>query len=122
MGKDAIAKCLGLICIPSCLVLWHLPLSAPVVDLFSVEAPPSFPLHDMVGETEKRDYAAQSTADRFLPVKLQRDAQCAEQSHRLRRIVFTTYALALNHSYALPHYPTQSALWEEKLGQANKFV
>ncbi|KAL5103207.1 Serine/threonine-protein kinase/endoribonuclease IRE2 [Taenia crassiceps] len=105
-----------------CKFLWHLPLSAPVVDLFSVEAPPPFPLHNKIGETGRRDYAAPSTADRFLPVKLQRDAQCAEQSHRLRRIVFTTYALALNHSYASPHYPTQSALWEEKLGQANKFV
>ncbi|KAL5964493.1 Serine/threonine-protein kinase/endoribonuclease IRE1 [Taenia solium] len=112
----------GPICAPPHLVLWPLPLSAPVVDLFSVEAPPPSPLHSRLKETAKRDYAPPSTADRFLPVKIQRDAQCAEQSHRLRRIVFTTYALALNHSYALPHYPTQSALWGEKLGQANKFV
>ncbi|EUB60330.1 serine/threonine protein kinase [Echinococcus granulosus] len=53
---------------------------------------------------------------------LHHGAQCAQQSHRLRRIVFTTYALVLNHSYTLPHYSTQSALWEAKLGRANTFV
>ncbi|CDI98001.1 serine:threonine protein kinase:endoribonuclease [Echinococcus multilocularis] len=106
-----------------CKFLWHLPLSAPVVDLFSVEAPPPPPSPSKVGETEKRDQAnSPSTADPFLPMTLHHGAQCAQQSHRLRRIVFTTYALVLNHSYTLPHYSTQSALWEAKLGRANTFV
>ncbi|VDM25521.1 unnamed protein product, partial [Hydatigera taeniaeformis] len=103
-------------------ILWHLPLSAPVVDLFSVEAPSPSLLNNKVSNKEKDDYPVPTTADRFLPVELHRDAQCVEQSYRLRRIAFTTYALSLNQSYALPHYPTQSVLWEEKLGQANKFV
>ncbi|CDI98000.1 Golgi reassembly stacking protein 2 [Echinococcus multilocularis] len=84
---------------------------------------PPYPSPSKVGETEKRDQAnSPSTADPFLPMTLHHGAQCAQQSHRLRRIVFTTYALVLNHSYTLPHYSTQSALWEAKLGRANTFV
>ncbi|KAH9278497.1 Golgi reassembly-stacking protein 2 [Echinococcus granulosus] len=98
--------------------------SPPSSILFlTVGVAPPYPSPSKVGETEKRDQATSpSTADPFLPMTLHHGAQCAQQSHRLRRIVFTTYALVLNHSYTLPHYSTQSALWEAKLGRANTFV
>ncbi|KAM7534645.1 hypothetical protein Aperf_G00000109885 [Anoplocephala perfoliata] len=98
--------------------LWHLPLSAPVVDLFSIESP----LESSWTSPSEEDQLGKVQPDlnEFLPMK--RGVKCSATPYRLRRIVFTTYALSLNDSYSNPDQSTQSALWEAKLSGNTKFV
>uniref|UniRef100_A0A5K3ENH0 Protein kinase domain-containing protein n=1 Tax=Mesocestoides corti TaxID=53468 RepID=A0A5K3ENH0_MESCO len=114
----------SLVTFEGCKFLWHLRLSSPIVDLFSVQPPPPPPasFEEKVTSTPPGQDASSPSTNDFLPVPSRRGADYVGSSHRLRRIIFTTYALVLNASYSLPHYPTQSALWEEKFSQQNEFV
>lgn len=47
-------------------------------------------------------------------------SQCSLTAYRLRRIVFTTYALSLSESHVKPN-SLQAELWEAKLSSGSEF-
>ncbi|VUZ52442.1 unnamed protein product [Hymenolepis diminuta] len=83
--------------------LWHLPLAAPVVDIFSIKAPKE--------KQEGRKW--DDEGDLF-------SSQCSLTAYRLRRIAFATYALSLSESHVKPN-SLQAELWEAKLSSGSEF-
>ncbi|BHF77458.1 hypothetical protein SprV_0602056300 [Sparganum proliferum] len=114
--------------------LWRLPLSSPVVDLFTVYSPPPMeqqpatplvPLSDARSLSAVLDAGQPNAASQFPfdgddderdedPDKSQPRSR---RAYQLRRLIFTTYALDLNATFYAPHLPfyTEAALWEDKL-------
>lgn len=112
-------------------VLWHLPLNSPVVDLFSVQPlphPPSPPPGSNPPQKDGGESRGVEAQNKFFLVPSERATVGVGglvEAHRLRRVVFSTYALDLNESYAssaAEDAALKAALWEEKLCRKNKFV
>nr|VZI23992.1 unnamed protein product [Spirometra erinaceieuropaei] len=115
--------------------LWRLPLSSPVVDLFTVYSPPLMeqqPATPLVPLSDARSLAAVLNADQpnaasQFPFDGDDDDERDEdpgksqphprRAYQLRRLIFTTYALDLNATFYAPHLPSyiEAALWEDKL-------
>nr|VZI41587.1 unnamed protein product [Spirometra erinaceieuropaei] len=115
--------------------LWRLPLSSPVVDLFTVYSPPlteQQPATPLVPLSDARSLAAVLNADQpnaasQFPFDGDDDDERDEdpgksqprprRAYQLRRLIFTTYALDLNATFYAPHLPSyiEAALWEDKL-------
>uniref|UniRef100_A0A0X3P3L5 Uncharacterized protein n=1 Tax=Schistocephalus solidus TaxID=70667 RepID=A0A0X3P3L5_SCHSO len=115
--------------------LWRLPLSSPVVDLFTVFSPtlkeqqPAGPLVPVSGTRSLAAVPKTNTASQYLfdDAGDERQADADESlpsadssrprlAYQLRRLIFTTYALDLNATFYAPHLPSfvEAALWEDK--------
>ncbi|VDN11329.1 unnamed protein product [Dibothriocephalus latus] len=115
-------------------VLWRLPLSSPLVDLFTVYSPPLMeqqsgtPLAPVPGtrslaavpitntappQYPHNDQQGQANSERSLPFA---ESLRPPPAYQLRRLIFTTYALDLNATFYVPHLPSymEAALWEDK--------
>ncbi|VDL94181.1 unnamed protein product [Schistocephalus solidus] len=112
-----------------------MPLSSPVVDLFTVFSPtlkeqqPAGPLVPVSGTRSLAAVPKTNTASQYLfdDAGDERQADADESlpsadssrprlAYQLRRLIFTTYALDLNATFYAPHLPSfvEAALWEDK--------
>ncbi|VDO06565.1 unnamed protein product [Rodentolepis nana] len=87
--------------------LWHLPLEAPIVDIFSIKASKEQKGEGPEEEKEEgRDGSNPSDRNSV--------------SYSLRRVPFTSYALSLSEAHIKPN-PRQAELWEDTLSIGKEF-